>query len=220
MKAMILAAGRGERMRPLTDSTPKPLLRVNGKPLIEYHLERLKRAGYRQIVINTHHLGNQIQNHLGNGHRFGMEISYSPEAPEALETGGGIFQALPLLGEGPFLVINGDIWSECSLEPPDMPPDTLAHLILVPNPPHNPNGDFGLHQRALTNTLQPGYTFSGIGWYQTALFVGCQPGKFPLAPLLRKAIDKHRINGHLCTETWMDIGTPQRLQQIATQLRA
>ncbi len=214
MKAMILAAGRGERMRPLTDHTPKPLLPVRGKPLIEYQIERLRDAGYRDVVINLHHLGEQIEAHLGDGHSLGVNIRYSLEHPERLETGGGIFQALPLLGDGPFLVVNGDVWSDCDLTPRTLADDTLAHLVLVPNPPHNPDGDFALDGAVLRNDGEPRHTFSGIGWYRPELFAGCAPGPFPLAPLLRRAIDEGRIHGELCTEKWMDIGTPQRLEAL------
>ena len=214
MKAMILAAGRGERMRPLTDHTPKPLLPIHGKPLIEYHLERLREAGYQDIVINIHHLGEQIKTHLGDGHKLGLSIHYSIEQDEALETGGGIFQALPLLGDDTFLVINGDIWTECDLTPPDLSPSSLGHLILIDNPPHNPAGDFGLAEGLATNTLKPGYTFSGIGWYRPELFTDCHAGKFPLAPILREAIDKREISAQYCDRIWVDVGTVERLEEV------
>ena len=217
MKAMILAAGRGERMRPLTDRRPKPLLPVLGKPLIEYHVERLRDAGYRDIVINLHHLGEQIRAHLGDGSRFGVEIRYSEEQPQRLETGGGIFKALPLLGDGPFLVINGDIWSDCDLSPRRLDDKALAHLVLVPNPEHNRGGDLGLENGWVTNAPRS-HTFSGIGWYRAALFADCRGGAFPLAPLLREATDQQLVSGEICTEKWMDIGTPERLDEIARWL--
>lgn len=214
MKAMILAAGRGERMRPLTEHTPKPLLRVAGKALIEYHIERLYAAGYRDIVINLHHLGVQIRDHLGDGRSFGVTIEYSEERPELLETGGGILQALPLLGNGPFLVINGDVWTECSLAPPAFEHRQLAHLVLVINPAHNRGGDFALDGNKLRSSGEEMLTFSGIGWYRAELFAGRKSGQFPLAPLLRDAIEDDRIRGHLCDARWMDVGTPQRLAQL------
>ncbi len=220
MKAMILAAGRGERMRPLTDHTPKPLLPVAGKPLIEYHLERLKAAGYEEIVINLHHLGEQIRAQLGDGGRFDLSIRYAIESPLLLETGGGIHQALPLLGDGPFLVINGDIWTECDLTPPVLDDDVLAHLILVPNPSHHPDGDFGLNKGMIhSDGRTEHFTFSGIGWYRAALFDDCEPGPFPLAPLLHKAAARHLISGALCTQKWTDVGTPQRLAELSDWLQ-
>ncbi len=220
MKAMILAAGRGERMRPLTDHIPKPLLTAAGKPLIEYHLERLKSAGYDDIVINLHHLGEQIRERLGDGSRFGLSIRYSVESPALLETGGGIHQALPLLGDGPFLVINGDIWTECDLTPPVLNDNLLAHLILVPNPPHHPDGDFGLEKGMIkSDGRTERFTFSGIGWYRAALFDNCEPGAFPLAPLLRNAAARNLISGTLCTQKWTDVGTPQRLAELSGWLQ-
>ncbi len=218
MKAMILAAGRGERMRPLTDHTPKPLLPVHGKPLIEYQIQRLRDAGYHELVINLHHLGEQIEAHLGDGRALGVNIRYSVEHPDRLETGGGILQALPLLSDGPFLVVNGDVWSDCDLHPRPLAANTLAHLLLVPNPPHNPKGDFALDDGRLRNNGTPRHTFSGIGWYRPELFTDCRPGRFPLAPLLRDAIAAERVTGELCKTRWMDIGTPQRLAALADWL--
>lgn len=219
MKAMILAAGRGKRMRPLTDHTPKPLLPVSGKPLIEYHLEKLQSAGYHDVVINLHHLGEQIRERLGTGDRFGLSITYSVEDPELLETGGGIHHALPLLGDGPFLVINGDIWTDCDLTPPTLDDNILAHLILVPNPPHHPGGDFALNTGLVVpDNSADRLTFSGIGWYQATLFSGCESGPFPLAPLLRQAASKQRVSGALCVQKWTDVGTPQRLAALSAWL--
>jgi MurNAc alpha-1-phosphate uridylyltransferase len=214
MKAMILAAGRGERMRPLTDHTPKPLLPVLGRPLIEYHIERLAQAGYHDLIINTHYLGEQLSAQLGNGERFNVRIQYSDEQPEALETGGGIFQALPLLGQETFLVINGDVWCNHLLTPPTMNKDDLAHLILVDNPPHNPNGDFNVLNHRVSNHPGDHLTFSGIGWYRPALFAGCRAGRFPLAPLLRQAANENQISGEYFKGQWIDIGTPQRLHEL------
>lgn len=218
--AMILAAGRGERMRPLTDHTPKPLLPVAGKPLIVHHIERLAAAGFRQLVINHAHLGEQIVAALGDGAAFGVQIRYSAEAPAALETGGGIFQALPLLGAAPFLVINGDIWTDCDLSTLALNADDLAQLVLVNNPPQHPLGDFHLTEngRVLADGT-PRLTFSGIGLYRPALFANCQPGAFPLAPLLRTAMANKQVGGQFHCGRWFDIGTPERLAELNQLLR-
>ncbi|MBI5461218.1 MAG: nucleotidyltransferase family protein [Gammaproteobacteria bacterium] len=226
MKAMILAAGRGERMRPLTDTTPKPLLRAGGRALIEYHLDNLVRAGIADIVVNHAHLGAQIVAALGDGARYGAQIAYSPEPEGALETGGGIQRALPLLGDGPFLVVNGDIWTDFDYAA--LPHDFagLAYLVLVDNPEHHPAGDFCLRDgrvydnsgdNAGDNTGDgngPRLTFSGIGLYRAALFAGCAPGQFPLAPLLRAAMARGEVRGMHYTGRWWDIGTPQRLAEL------
>ncbi|EHQ52359.1 nucleotidyl transferase [Ectothiorhodospira sp. PHS-1] len=217
MRAMILAAGRGERMRPLTDHTPKPLLAVGGRPLIEHHLLRLEAAGYRDIVINLAHLGEQIRTRLGDGSGWGLRIRYSLEQT-ALETGGGIFQALPLLGEDPFLVINGDVWSDHPLTPPVLAADDLAHLILVDNPPHHPEGDFPLRNGRIPATGEPRFTFAGIGWYRPALFADCRPGRFPLAPLLRAAMVHGRVGGERHAGLWYDVGTVERLRALDDRL--
>ncbi len=219
LSAMILAAGRGERMRPLTDTLPKPLLPVAGKPLIEYHLEKLAGLGLQRVVINHAWLGAKIEAALGDGSRWGLDLVYSPEPEGALETGGAIFQALPLLGEGPFLVLNGDVWSDCDLGALRIPAGSLAHLLLVPNPEHNPGGDFSLQQGRLgcadTDTL----TFSGIGIYRRELIAGCTGGRFPLAPLLRRAARGGRATGEHLAGQWVDVGTPQRLQSLDEALR-
>ncbi|MCG7898670.1 MAG: nucleotidyltransferase family protein [Candidatus Thiodiazotropha lotti] len=217
MKAMILAAGRGERMRPLTDSMPKPLLPVAGKPLIVHHIERLAKAGYREIVINHAHLGEMIEDRLGRGDQWGVAIDYSAEG-QALETGGGIFKALPLLGDSPFLVINGDIWCDVDLTQLNLEPDDLAHLVLVPNPAHNPLGDFYLLDERLSDGSGEMLTFSGIGLYDPQLFSGCRAGAFPLAPLIRQAISLGRVSGELHVGEWIDVGTPQRLEKLEQKL--
>lgn len=215
MKAMILAAGRGERMRPLTDHTPKPLLRVGGKPLIQYHVEALARAGVRDLVINHAHLGERIEAALGTGEAWGVRIRYSPEGQgQALETGGGIFKALPLMGEAPFLVINGDIWSDLDFSRCRLAPGDLAHLVLVDNPPHHPGGDFHVRAGRVANVGEPRLTFSGVGVYHPALFADCQPGAFPLAPLLRRACDRGRVGGAHFQGRWVDVGTPARLAEL------
>lgn len=213
MKAMILAAGRGERMRPLTDHTPKPLLPVLGKPLIEYHIERLAAAGIEQLVINYAHLGEMIQAYLQDGEHWGVSIRYSPENI-ALETGGGIFNALPLLGEEPFLVVNGDIWCDFNFAKIRLTNGFLAHLVMVKNPVHHPQGDFTLHHGLLTEAAGDRLTFSGIGLYHPALFDGCTAGAFPLAPLLKKAMRSGLVSGELYQGAWIDVGTPERLASL------
>jgi MurNAc alpha-1-phosphate uridylyltransferase len=219
MRAMILAAGRGERMRPLTDHTPKPLLEVGGKPLIQYHVEALARAGISDLVVNHAHLGEQIEAFLGDGGRWGLSITYSPEPPGALETGGGIFNALPLLGTEPFLVVNGDVWSDCDLSRISCPEGKLAHLILVENPSHNPGGDFGLQDGVVSNDGVGRLTFSGIGVYSPELFSDCKAGVFPLAPLLRQAATIGRVSGEQHCGSWIDVGTPQRLDELDSYLK-
>jgi MurNAc alpha-1-phosphate uridylyltransferase len=226
---MILAAGRGERMRPLTDHTPKPLLQVGDKPLIVWHIERLARAGITRLVINHAHLGEQIESALGDGSRFGVSIHYSPERPAALETAGGIAHALHLLGSTPFAVINGDIW--CDYDFTHLPAlatamqnnGDQAHLILVNNPEHNPEGDFSLHDGRVLNPppLSGAYTFSGIGLYQPELFAHIPHGtKAPLAPLLREQIALGKVSGEHHGGRWIDVGTPQRLFALDNELSA
>ncbi len=216
--AMILAAGRGERMRPLTDHTPKPLLEAGGKPLIVYPIEALANAGVRRIVINHAHLGGQIEAALGDGCRWGVEIRYSPEQ-QALETGGGICKALPLLGDDPFIVVNGDVWSDCDFSRLELAEGDLAHLVLVPNPAHHPEGDFVLREGRVYAEGEPRVTFSGIGVYHPRLFKGCEPRPFPLASLLRRAMADRQVGGHLHPGRWMDVGTPQRLARLNGWLR-
>jgi MurNAc alpha-1-phosphate uridylyltransferase len=218
VKAMILAAGRGERMRPLTDHTPKPLLRVGGKPLIVHHLENLARAGMETVIINLDHLGEQIQRSLGQGERFGLAIHYSWEPPGALETGGGIFQALGQLGAGPFVVVNGDVWTDYPFECLPRTPRGLAHLVLVDNPPHHPTGDFGFVAGRVTSTEGPQLTFSGIGVYRPELFTDCAGGRFKLAPLLRQAMAQGRVTGEHYRGRWRDVGTPARLRALDAEL--
>ena len=216
---MILAAGRGERMRPLTDHTPKPLLEVGGKPLIVWHIERLAQAGIRDLVINHAHLGQQIEQCLGDGAPWGVRIRYSAEGEgKALETGGGILRALPLLGAGPFLVVNADIWCDVDFAAQALAQGDLAHLVLVDNPAHNPHGDFALRAGRVVRSGAACLTFSGVGVYCRELFAGCLPGAFPLAPLLREAMDAGRVSGVQHRGRWWDIGTPQRLAQLNAQL--
>jgi MurNAc alpha-1-phosphate uridylyltransferase len=220
MKAMILAAGRGERMRPLTDHTPKPLLRVGGKALIEYHLEALAGAGIKHVVINTAHLSRKLREALGDGRRYGVDIRYSDEGKQALETGGGIVNALPLLGEGPFLVINGDVWCDYPIEFHALAGNDLAHVVLVDNPPHNRRGDFALRDGRLLREGRPMLTFSGIGFYHPKLFEDCSPGRFPLAPLLRKAADRGLVSAEYYRGHWSDVGTIERLKALDAVLCA
>lgn len=215
MKAMILAAGKGERMRPLTLHTPKPLVPAAGKPLIEYHLEALARAGIREVVINHAWLGQQIEDHLGDGSRFGLRIRYSAEG-EPLETGGGIFKALPLLGDAPFLLVNGDVWTDYDFTGLNAPLQGLAHLVLVDNPGHHGRGDFRLADGQVSDGDDaPGtLTFSGISVLDPVLFEGCQPGAFKLAPLLRKAMAEGRVSGEHYRGHWIDVGTLERLADV------
>jgi MurNAc alpha-1-phosphate uridylyltransferase len=211
---MVLAAGRGERLRPLTDQTPKPLIAVRGKPLIVWHLEALARAGVREVVVNLSWLGEQILTALGNGSGWGLRIHYSPEGPVPLETGGGIFHALPLLGESPFILVNGDIFTDFDYRGLALPADADAHLQLVPNPPHHPRGDFSLQSGWIGEADTPRYTYSGVGILSPALFDGCTDGRFPLLPLLRRAIAVRRLSGALFTGAWTDVGTMARLDSL------
>ena len=215
MKAMILAAGRGERMRPLTDVLPKPLLKVHDKPLIVWHIENLARAGFKEIVINIAHLGYKIPEILGDGSAWNLKITYSDEQDSgALESAGGIIKALPLLGDEPFLVVNGDIFCDYEFDKNFKLENNLAHLILVPNPAHNLNGDFGLKDACVLNKNEMQYTFSGIGYYNPLLFKNLEIKKSALAPLLREQIKNKNISGELFSGVWHDIGTPQRLKEI------
>ena len=215
--AMILAAGRGERMRPLTDRTPKPLLAAGDRPLIGHHLAALARAGVREVVINHAHLGAQVEAALGDGAAYGLHIRYSPEET-ALETGGGIVQALPLLGPDPFIVVNGDVWTDFALDRLRLADADLAHLVLVDNPAHHPAGDFVLDGDRVRAEGGPRLTFSGIGVYRPALFEGCSPGRFPLAPRLRAAMAAGRVSGEHHRGRWIDVGTPERLAALDREL--
>jgi len=216
---MILAAGRGERMRPLTDRTPKPLLPVAGKPLIIWHLERLARAGIHEIVINHAHLGDQIEALLGDGDAWNVVIRYSAEPQGALETAGGIANALPLLGDEPFLVVNGDIYCDWDFSRARIADDALAHLVLVENPPHHPAGDFSLSDGKV-GAGGTAYTFSGIGIYRPELFADIARGTpAKLAPLLNDAIAAAQVSGEYHAGQWVDVGTPERLDALDTHLR-
>jgi MurNAc alpha-1-phosphate uridylyltransferase len=212
MRAMILAAGRGERLRPLTDALPKPLVDIGGKPLIEYHLENLAGAGFRSVVINQGHLGDALPQALGDGSRWGLTILWSNEQPEALETGGGIFQALPNLGPSPFLVINGDVWTDYPYARLRAVKCDWAHLVMVPNPEHHPKGDFALEGGRIREHGNKRLTFSGIGVYNPRLFRGCTAGKFSVVPLLRSAMNTNLVTGEEFRGVWNDIGTLERLK--------
>jgi len=221
VKAMILAAGRGERMRPLTLTRPKPLLEAGGAPLIVHHLRALAGAGFEDVVVNLSWLGVQIREALGDGSRHGLRIHYSDEGPEPLETGGGIFRALPLLGAGPFLVLNGDTWSDIPYGDlrERLAARDLARLVLVQNPAHNENGDFVLESGRIVEASGERLTFSGVGLYRAELFEGCRDGIFKLAPLLRAAARDGRVSGELHGGAWLDIGTPERLAELDARLR-
>ena len=214
MKAMILAAGRGERMKPLTDSLPKPLLEVAGKPLLQHHIEALARAGIRDIVINHARMGELIEKRFGDGQALQVCIEYSAEGDEPLETGGGIKRAMAMLGDNPFIVANADVFTDFDYAGLPGQPDKLAHLVMVPNPAHNPQGDFELRDGLLRDLGRERYTFSGIAVYCPALFDNSPQGSFPLAPLLREAMAEAQVSGELYEGTWVDVGTPQRLEEI------
>lgn len=215
MKAMILAAGKGERMRPLTLHTPKPLVPVAGVPLIEYHLRALAAAGVKDVVINHAWLGAQIEEYLGNGAKWGLSINYSAEG-EPLETGGGIFKALPLLGDEPFALVNGDVWTEYNFSRLPQKPEGLAHLVLVDNPGHHGRGDFCLRQGQVSDGQDDAQTltYSGIAVIDPKLFEACEAGAFKLAPLLRQAMESGRVTGEHYNGHWVDVGTLERLAEV------
>lgn len=216
---MILAAGRGERLRPLTDTTPKPLIEVGGKPLIVHHLDNLARAGFTDVVINLGWLGEQIPAALGDGSRFGLRIHYSPEPPGALETAGGIVHALELLGDAPFLVVSGDVLCDYpfdTLYQREM--ETLAHLVMVDNPPHHPGGDFGIAKNLIVPDSSSQLTFSGIALFRPELFSPLEPGVRPLRPVLESAIAAAVVSGEHYQGRWFDTGTPERLDAARVSL--
>jgi MurNAc alpha-1-phosphate uridylyltransferase len=223
MKAMILAAGRGERFRPLTDTLPKPLIAVRGVTLIERHLRRLADAGLREVVINLGWLGQSIEDRLGEGTRYGMALAYSREGWPCLETGGGVFRALDLLGAGPFLLLNADVWTDYPLpqlmqRAAALPPHDLAHMVLVPNPPHHPRGDCGLAGGRVVPACAETWTFSGLSVLRPELFADHEGGAFPLWPLLREAAIRGQVSGEVHEGRWSDVGTPQRLQALEQSL--
>lgn len=224
MKAMILAAGLGQRMRPLTDHLPKPLLCLAGKPLLQYHLEALAQAGIKEVIINLAYLGDKIRDYVGDGSRFGLHVQYSEE-PEPLETAGALLKALPLLGEEPFLLINGDVWTDfdlCQLSQASLAADVDAHLMLVPNPDFHPKGDFAFNSQGklVEDVVLPKHTFAGLSLIHPRLIRDYpqQRPKFPLAEVLRYAIARQRITGSLYEGRWSDIGTPERLYLLDSEL--
>ena len=217
---MLLAAGRGERMRPLTDSLPKPLLQVGGRALIAWHLAALARAGVREVVINLSWLGEQLRTALGDGREFGLHISWSEEGPVPFETGGGIFRALSLLTPGPFLVVNSDIWTDIDFGRLSLESGAHAHLVLVPNPAHHPRGDFALEGDVVIQRDSDRFTYSGVGLYREEFFHDCTAGRFPLLPLLNRAIAARLARGEVHRGQWCDVGTPERLSSLEQGLRA
>jgi len=223
MKAMVLAAGRGERLRPLTDRVPKPLLEAGGKPLLAWHLERIAAAGIREAVINVSHLASQIVERFGEGAEYGLRIQWSRE-PERLETAGGLAQARPLLGPSPFLLVNADIWCDfdlAALAARRLAPGRLAHLVLIQNPPHHPDGDFSLHGESVGNAASPRYTYAGIAVIAPELFADIPAGsKAPLGPLLRAGALRNAITGEVHPGAWHDAGTAERLASLRAWLEA
>lgn len=218
LRAMILAAGLGTRMRPLTDDLPKPLLAAGGRPLIEHHLQALGRAGVRHVVVNHSRQGHRIEGACGDGSAFGLHIEYSAEGEAPLDTGGGIRRALPLLGAAPFMVVNADIWTDFDFTALPQRPVGLAHLVLVPNPAHHPRGDFALDRDRVRESGAL-LTYSGIAVFSPELFRDSPDGAFPLAPLLRRAIRAGKVTGQLHEGNWIDVGTPERLQELDRLLR-
>ena len=217
---MVLAAGRGERLRPLTDTLPKPLVVVGGRPLISWHLAALARAGVREVVVNLSWLGEQLRAALGDGREFGVTIRYSEEGPVPLETGGGILRALPLLGPEPFLVVSGDVWTDIDFARVTLEPDALAHLVLIPNPPHHPRGDFGLEGELVVSAAHERFTYANVGLYRPEFFAGCTAERFPLLEPLNRAIAARRVRGELHRGQWCDVGTPERLAALNAKLAA
>ncbi len=219
MKAMILAAGRGERLRPHTDIIPKPLIQVGKYRLIEYHLLNLAKAGIKQVVVNISWLADQISQTLGDGSKYTLDITYSDEGEQALETAGGIINAMPYLGDEPFIVINGDIWCDYDLTAlKNMNLEHEAHLVLVSNPEHNTEGDFALEDGLIKNAGEEKLTYSGIGLYTAGFFADTQPGKKALAPILRKKSELNKVSGEIYNGQWVDIGTIERLAQLRSYL--
>ncbi len=217
MMAMVLAAGRGERMRPLTENRPKALLEVAGRPLIEHHLESLKSAGIDNVVVNLGWHGEQIAERIGSGASWGLTVAYSPEGDNILETGGGIHRALPLLGDKPFLVVNADVFTDMPM-PQELADDAMGHLVMVPTPEHKAAGDFDLEDGLIAVADDPALTFSGVAVYRPEFFADCEPGRFPLAPMLKEAAQAGRLTGSLYEGLWVDVGTPERLETLNQSL--
>lgn len=218
MRAMILAAGRGERLRPLTDEIPKSLVEVGGQSLLERHLENVRTAGIRTVVINLGWLGDKIVERVGSGSQYGLEVVYSQEGEDILETGGGIHKALPMLGSEPFLVVNADIYTDMPVPDVELGDEHLGHLVMVPTPDYRDNGDFDIDAGLIRNGEHAVQTFSGVAVYRPGFFDGCEAGRFPLAPMLREAADRGQLSGSLYEGLWADVGTPQRLAALETTL--
>ena len=214
MIAMILAAGRGERLRPLTETVPKALVEVCGRSLVERHLANLAGAGIETVIINLGWLGEQIAGRIGSGRSYRLDVIYSPEGENILETGGGIHRALPLLGSEPFLVVNADIYTDMPLPPAVLDADDMGHLVLVPKPAHMQCGDFDLREGRILISDDAAFTFSGVAVYRPAFFADCEPGRFPLAPMLNAAARAGRLAGSLYEGLWQDVGTPERLAEL------
>ncbi len=214
MRAMLLAAGRGERLRPLTDEVPKSLVEVRGESLLERHLASIHAAGVRTVVINLGWLGDRIVERVGSGERYGLNVLYSQEGENILETGGGIHKALPMLGDEPFLVINADIYTDMPMPRIELAAEHVGHLVMVPSPGYRDGGDFDIEDGLIRNGETQKLTFSGVAMYRPAFFDGCEPGRFPLAPMLREAADHGKLSGSLYQGLWADIGTPDRLRAI------
>jgi MurNAc alpha-1-phosphate uridylyltransferase len=212
--AMILAAGRGERLRPITETIPKALVEVRGRSLIERHLDHLLAAGIETVVINLGWHGQQIADRIGSGRDYGLNVIYSPEGDDILETGGGIHRALPLLGRDPFLVVNADVYTDMPLPPAELAGNDLGHLVLVQRPAHKAHGDFDLRDGRVCDSECAAHTFSGVAVYRPEFFADCQPGRFPLAPMLRAAARAGRMAGSLYQGLWEDVGTPERLAEL------
>ena len=214
MIAMILAAGRGKRLRPITETLPKALVEVQGRSLIERHLDTLAEAGIETVVINLGWLGQQIIERVGSGHAYGLKVIYSPEGDDILETGGGIYRALPLLGNGPFLVVNADVYTDMPVPSVSLVEGDVAHLFLVPTPGYKAHGDFELREGRVIDGVSPELTFSGVALYHPHFFSECGPGRFPLAPMLRQAARAGRVSGSIYGGLWEDVGTPERLEEL------
>ncbi len=214
MIAMILAAGRGERLRPLTEKIPKALVEVQGRSLLERHLDRLADAGIERVVINLGWLGEQIVERVGSGRDYGLNVIYSPEGDDILETGGGIHRALPLLGNEPFLVVNADVYTDMPVPSMSLVEGDVAHLFLVPTPRYKDHGDFDLRAGRVLDNDNPELTFSGVAIYDPRFFAGCEPGRFPLAPMLKDAANAGRVGGSVYEGVWEDVGTPERLADL------
>ena len=219
MKAMVLAAGFGNRLRPLTDHTPKPLLPIGGKPMIVHHLEKLATAGFKEVVINLGHLGHKIPEALGDGSTWGLSIAYSDEGPAPLETGGGLTKALPLLGDEPFLLVNGDVWSDLDFSsiPTSLTENDLATLFLVPKPGWREKGDFSLSNSRVVESERPEYLYAGIALYHPKILDGAKVEKFSIVPRLKSAISKNLVGGILFSGEWDDVGTPDRLSSLQSK---